>query len=198
MGFVLKGKWAQYKRLLSAKQFDAELMPRVDAALGHVADIAVSVALPRDDLTPHAGMTAERRGGGPVLVETGALRRAVRARRIQQGEWWVGVPKSSPEHRKAKILEKGATIPVTDAMRGLFFTLWLVCQGRMSEDKLGAEAKEMLKRWRGWLPFKDETSVIRIPARPFLRYAFADERVRRAYKDETMKAVRSTFRALAK
>lgn len=198
MGFVLKGKVEQYRRLLNKRAFDEILMPKVDAELGRVADIAVSVALPRSDVPGHSSLTKAMRQGGPVLVDSGELKKAIVKRRIKRGEWWVGVPKASSKFRLAKLVNDGTTITVTESMRHMFFSLWLACQGKLAEDKLGPTARALFKKWRGWLPIKAGTTQIKIPARRFMLMTFQDDRVRIPYRDAVLKAVRSTIRKLAR
>jgi hypothetical protein len=193
VGFVMKGQWDKMRALLDVRVWDKQVIPAVHSALGVVAKDIARSALPQDGLAKHAPLTADIRGGGPVLVDSGDLAHAIIAKRLPQG-WWVGVPRSSPHYVKAEALENGAVIKVTDKMRSLFFVLWLVSQGKMAASELDEPAAKMFARYPDWPMLSDSTTDLRLPPRPFMRAAFAKNKDK--YRVAVVGAITKAIRGL--
>lgn len=87
---------------------------------------------------------------------------------------WIGIEATSPAAQYARIVADGTQIEVTDAMRGMFFLLWQVSEGRRDPSILTGAAADLWNRMPGgWLPLKPETTHIIIPPRPWIRNALA-------------------------
>lgn len=82
----------------------------------------------------------------------------------------IGVLKGDENANIAMIVHEGTTIPVTNAMRGMFAALQSVSEGKREPGSLRGRAQELYaRRPQGWKALKPSTTMIRIPARPFLR-----------------------------
>jgi hypothetical protein len=105
----------------------------------------------------------------------------------------------------SKLVHEGATIPVTQRMRNMFWLLWLVDQGKYDPNKLTGRAAELYRlagsKRKGGQKFKrlaPSTTVIVIPPRPFLsRPLIEDANFRRETQEIWTEAVRATFREQA-
>jgi len=84
---------------------------------------------------------------------------------------FIGVLQTDGAYNIALTIHEGVSIKVTDAMRGLFFVLWL--KGQNPSVELTGRAKELWEKMPGgWFPLKDSTNVIVIPSRPFIKNAW--------------------------
>lgn len=99
------------------------------------------------------------------------------------------------------ILHEGATIPVTEAMRNMFYLLWLAGLGAFDPDLLKGRAREIYDATngaKGFLPIDPKTSYIRIPPRQFLTDTIKDPETINVIKTNWQRAVEATLRDQAK
>lgn len=98
-----------------------------------------------------------------------------------------------------ELLHEGATIPVTPAMRGMFFFLWKLTTGTMNPAKAEGRVAEIYERIKLTAkiiyPLKDTTTAIHIPPRPFLRDVFEDSKLAAEMKANWEKAVAAAINA---
>lgn len=116
--------------------------------------------------------TIALKGSSRPLVDSGELVKSINGRAEKWDEFVVGVLKSRMVRDEktgkskdllsiAQILHSGATVTVTPKMRRFFF--WMASRYEKGEIK------------EPWKPLSARTKVIRIPARPFLRFAVTDK-----------------------
>jgi hypothetical protein len=137
-----------------------------------------------DGMKPNSPLTEALKGSSRPLVDTGELQKSITHKLTAFDEVIIGVlrrvQKRNPKTGKvdnlqdiAAILHNGATISVTPAMRRLFFAL----SNEIPEVK----------------PLSPKTTVIVIPARPFLLAAFSPKFVAK-YRRNWEEAIERAFR----
>ena len=121
-------------------------------------------------------VTAIIKGSNKPLIHAGKLFQSVESTQRNPFTFSVGVNRLSRSGRNiAAILEKGAVIPVTPAIRGWFIGQSLETHGKVK-------------------PLKDSTTQIVIPARPFLKAALVDNKdVHKVIFMEWMDAIMLAF-----
>jgi hypothetical protein len=168
----LTGNWKGLTALL-----DRRTVPAIDQAVltASVDVLKAAVMEGFANLKANAALTIMIKGGADPAVDADELRKAIRVIFLPRRRGlWIGLEASSPASRYAQIVADGASIPVTDAMRGMFFYLWLASEGRLDPGELTGAAAALWKRAPGgWLPLKDETTHIVIPPRPWMQNALA-------------------------
>jgi hypothetical protein len=153
-----------------------------------------------------APLTHLIKGGSKPLVGTkGAdLFNAITYEQIDWKSIEVGVKRMSGMTNVAKIVHDGMTIKVTEAMRGLFYLLWLVDIGRVDESELKGRAAEIYalagkkRGGRSFEPLKPGTTSIVIPPRRYLRDMYEDKGVRHTIKENWQNAVKAAIEEQAK
>ena len=94
----------------------------------------------------------------------------------------------------AKILQRGAVIPVTAKMRGMFWLLWIASM-RNDSSKLRGRAAELFDRFQQWKPISPGTQNIIIPARPFMKDALSSASLKREVRRNYKMAISRAFNA---
>jgi len=200
--FKKTGRWAQLKRAWDPRTYERVSRRHIRKATSINAMLAVRsirYMIGKGDLAPNAPLTIAIKGAGKrPLVDTGDLRQAVTHKVINDFVAFAGVLMTDDKYNIAVTLHDGAEIGVTEAMRTMFWVLWLKSTHR-PDLKLEGRAAELYKRFKGpWYPLSAKTTAIIIPARPFVRYAFADPELHRHAKANWQRAINATFRELAK
>jgi hypothetical protein len=145
---------------------------------------------------PQSELQAWIKGADKPGVDNADLFKAVTSTRLKKMTYFVGVKRTSAEFNVAEIVHFGAVISVTKKMRGMFFLMWLVDQGRMDESELKGRAAELYSRRKGeWKPLKAGTTQIIIPGRPFVTLAMQDARTRKKIEENFRKAAQDSFRS---
>lgn len=101
----------------------------------------------------------------------------------------------------ALIVHEGTIIFVTDAMRNMFYLLWLVKIGSVEASVLKGRAKEIYdatKGAQGIVPIAKGTNYIRIPPRPYFVETIQAFETRRVVKTNWQNAVAATIKDQAK
>jgi len=196
-GFKKGPGWKKLQAALDPKKFTAKLKKNVGKATsinGELVKAAIQRGIQRGRKPKGAALTILIKKSRKPLVDKGELFGAITA---QQSDWktvFVGVLRNAPEFSIAETLHEGANIPVTPAMRALFTMLWWVSQGKMAPEKLTGRAKELWEKAPGiWLPLKASTGIIHIPSRPFIRLAFANNKLKKAVKQNWNNAVAASL-----
>ncbi len=138
-------------------------------------------AIIREEITngsyePNRELTVALKGGRNEPLKgdrSGAsLFKAITSSVINDYTVFIGVLQTSGEYNIALTIHEGVSIKVTEAMRGLFYILWLKGEKNPTLELTG-RAKELWDKMPGgWLPLRKSTSVIVIPSRPFIKNAW--------------------------
>jgi hypothetical protein len=146
-------------------------------------------------LKPNAPLTKSIKGSSKPLVDSGLTFQAITSKVQDDFTVFIGVLRTSEKYHLVVTLHEGETIRVTPAMRGMFFNLWRASIGEIDSSKLTGRAAELWKRKPGgWYPLREDTQVIVIPARPFMRIAFSDPQFKKLVRDNWSKAIAASFR----
>ncbi len=175
------------KNLQKASQVNALLATKI-----------VRDTIKNGDFTRNRPLTIAIKGSAKPLVDDGDLFGAVTSVVVSPTKMFVGILKKDGVFNIAVTLHNGATINVTPAMRGLFFVLSQVSQGKASPSKLKGRAAELYEDFQGWKALKESTKAIVIPARPFMRKAFKSKKMKKLIGDNWKVALQTTFRDTAK
>lgn len=202
MGFTLRKDrgWAQFQKALDGSKFKrilAKHLRRASRLNGKLAEAAVRTAIRRGVFAANAPLTIMIKGSSKPLVDNNDLANAVSSTLVSDTELFVGFTKTSDLYDIALSVHEGVEIRVTPSMRGLFFALWQASIGKLDSAKLTGRAKELWERQPGgWLPLKDSTNFISIPARRFLEEAMSDEEFKRRVKQNWERAVEAAVKEL--
>jgi len=172
--------------MLDASRFSGAIATNIDRAT--VANAMLAAAEIRRRIrgkryTPNAALTTLIKGSSTPLVDEALLFQAVTHQRIDGKTAFAGVirrarGKGGDLADIATMLHEGASLPVTPAMRGLFYVLAQATQGKRDPATLTGRAAEIFAQLKGKgpiYPLKPGTTVIVIPPRPFLREVFEDK-----------------------
>lgn len=155
-------------------------------------------------LDRNAALTRALKGDDKPLVGDGSLFQAITERDNSQGERievFSGVLRTSDVYNIGATVHEGVVLQVTEAMRGLFFMLWVASQ-RQQEGRalpeLTGRAAELFGIYQNWYPLSAGTKAITIPPRRWIDMAFADAGLKRESQRNWGKAVQDTFRERAR
>lgn len=167
---------------------------------GKLAEAIVRQTIRAGVPPPNAALTVAIKGSNKPLVDHGTgIFQAVTSKAMSATEVFVGVLRTSEAFNIAATIHNGATIRVTDKMRGMFYVLWLASQGSIKPGDLEGRAAELFERMpTGWKPLKASTTHIVIPERPFMRIAFRNPRLLRQARANWRQAVNTAMRELAR
>lgn len=194
-GLSLTGDWDRLRRALDSNKFTRALRRNVVPAMGQSAQELQSRVRRPSGLAPNAALTIMVKGRNDPLRDTGDLLSSVEVKKQGPFRFVIGVSGNSRSARLAEFLHEGGQIPVTDAMRNMFRLLWLASIGKLDPGKLRGRARELYARQpTGWKPLRPTTSVIRIPARPFLRQALEEAGFRRDFRVRLMRSAFKSWR----
>lgn len=188
-GIKLGPGWVKCKAKLDPKVCGKFMQEEVAKATELNARVVAGAM--RDELTDkisprNADLTVALKRSTKPLVDRGQLFQAITGVKVRWNKGEAGVRRRTRRGGRggsivdlAKMLHEGGTIPVTNAMRGLFKALWQASQGKLDPAKLSARGQQLFKRYKKWLPLKASTRYIVIPARPFADRAVENEDVQR-------------------
>lgn len=201
-------KWNRgAKRLTGAwdpRKMDAAMrrhMRRASAINGKLAEAeARQVIRTSRNLQRNAPLTVALKGENKPLVGlTAELFRAITSKATSPNTVFVGVLRTDSVYNVAKTIHEGTTIPVTPAMRGLFFVLWKASTGDIDPSALTGRAAELWDQMSsGWKPLKKSTTAIVIPSRPFMDIAFESARLMKRAQTNWQKAFQTAVNERAK
>ncbi len=148
----------------------------------------------------NASLTIAIKGSSAPLRDTGLLLRSISVTKRRWDSTRIGVidrgslsSAGLTMERLATILQKGAVIPVTPGMRGLFHILWLSSIGR-NPHELNGRAAELFNRFQNWKPISRSTSQIIIPARPFVKPALDDHKLKLEIRRNYRRAIQQAWK----
>ena len=129
--------------------------------LHSVLEIFQNQGLPNEPWKELSQFTIGKKHSRSILIDKGMLMNSIMAGPVTEGQpVEVGIF-GGPTIEYAWIHEFGAEIPVTDAMRSFFKAKTI--QERQTKPKLPPDQYQ-------WYPLKEDTEVISIPPRPYLRW----------------------------
>jgi hypothetical protein len=206
-GITLTGEWRKLRAILNPGKFRRRLETEVGKATTKNALLvrrAIREAI-RSNIRPDKSplSVALARGGTKTLIgRTSALWRSVTHLRVSWNRGFAGVLRRGKRKRGVDLfnlavtLHEGASIKVTDRMRGLFAALFWA---RMKGDPSILKSKRARELWRAapgfeWRRLSPSTRAIRIPGRPFVKKALRDRRLRQEVEKNWNDAVDRAFR----
>lgn len=200
--FKLDKGWARWEKAVdpvAMKKAMDNHVPRATALNAHIAQKYVRDAIKSGMYAPNAALTMAIKGSSKPLVDQGSgLFQAVNVEQIDDYNYFIGVLRGDKSYNIAMAVHEGVKIGVSDKMRGLFYVLWRASQGTLPPSELTGRAAELWRRMPGgWKPLKASTSVIIIPARPFMAKAFADPGLHAMVQRNWHQALEASFKELA-
>lgn len=202
MGWKPDAGWDRLKEALDPARFTKEMRRQLKMASrrnGKIMEAAVRRHIKKGGFEKNAALTIAIKGSSKPLVDHGQLFQFITSRIIGDFSLFVGVLRSDEHYNIIAAIHQGVTIPVTDAMRGMFFALWQASTGVLPPSKLTGRAAELWARKPGgWLPLKASTKYINIPARRFFDGVMADAALIKRLKGNWRDALWQTFKSRAK
>lgn len=204
--FKITGNWKRLQHIVSKDRFERALKVDVRKATTQAAMIVVKEIKKRisgRSYSPNAQLTILIKKSTLPLVDDSDLYNSITHMTVDEKSAFVGVLRKveidgRPAADLALMLHEGASITVTNAMRGLFFALASVGEGRMQASELTGRAAELAtqlgSRIKKIRPLKASTSVIVIPPRPFLKVPFEDRALLGRIKQIWERAVDASIR----
>lgn len=192
----LKGAW-------DPKKMDSVLKKHMKQATGLNGKLmeaeARQVIKTSRGLRRNAPLTAALKGENKPLVGlTAEMFRAITSKVVGADAVFVGVLRTDEKYNIAQIVHDGVIIPVTPAMRGLFFVLYQASSGKISPAELTGRAAELWDQMPGdWRPLEDSTTTIVIPSRPFLDIAFKSVQFKKRANSNWNMALRAAVKERA-
>ncbi len=204
-GFVMDKGWQRLDLAFDASKFKGTSRKHLRLAAernGKLALGAVRRGLRRGGFEENAELTEHIKGAGKKpLIDTGTRLFQGLTSEVQSDDKtvFIGFLLADRNFEAAAAIHEGAVIKVSQAMRNMFRLLWMVSVGNMSPDRLTGRAAELWKRASGgWLPLKPSTKVIVIPARPFIKRAFEEPKLRAGVKRNWEQAIQRSLREQSK
>jgi len=185
---------------LDSKQFDKIMrrnMRRATQLNGMVAQAAYRRAIQAGVKPANAALTQAIKGDDKPLVGTSEMFNAITSKVVNDFTSFAGVLRRDDIYNIAVIVHEGATIPVSQKMRNMFYMLWQASIGKIDPSELTGRAKELFEAMQNWYPLKESTNVIEIPARPWMRNANDDPEMKRLMKRNWQQALQASFREQA-
>lgn len=180
-GFKTTKDWVRMAIKLDPAKFHARALPLIRKATGANALFvvrAVREQIRGGKFQQNAPLTQAMKSGGRPLNMTGRrLFPAITHQMIDEFTVWVGVKMSNKFYNIAKAIHDGAVIPVTVAMRRLFWVLFQASRGAIKPSELVGRAAQLwrMNKSKVWFPIGTSTTTIVIPPRPFIQQAFTPE-----------------------
>lgn len=202
--YVETGGWKKLRAMLAPDKLLPALEKNITKATifnALLARKAIRENIQSSKFAVNAGLTILIKGSSKPLVGKDArLFNAITYQLINPYTVFVGAIRKSGDTDTVNLIEllhEGASFPVTPAMRGMFFYLWKLTTGKMNESKAEGRVAEIYARIKGTgkiiYPLKDSTSVITIPARPFMRSVFEDAALAAKMKANWVNAINSAI-----
>jgi hypothetical protein len=191
------------QKALKAPAFHATLrkqLRRASILNGKLVERRIRELIRRGGFEKNANLTVALKGSSKPLVDSGQVFQFITSKVIDDTTVFVGALRTDDHYNIIETIHNGATIPVTPAMRGLFFVLWQAGKGAMPLSKLEGRAAELFRRMPGdgWRPLRDSTTHIIIPPRPFIHKAMEDAMLQLKVKENWVMAVQSAMKIRAK
>lgn len=141
---------------------------------------------------PNSSFTILTKRSSKPVVDSGELFKAIAYKLLTDTRAEVGIIKTSGAANYGIIVHEGAVIPVTPAMRGMFYALARYSEGSLDYSELGERAQEIVdhaKRGAKFKPLDKMTTRLLIPGRPFIRDVIEDPALQLQISANWLKAV---------
>jgi len=174
--FKIKGL-KRWQKALNARGFDRSVrfhMRRATQLNGLLGSkVQRKVIQSGRGLKKNAALTAAIKGTNKPLTDYGDLFQSITHKVIDDFTVFTGLLRTDKSFDVGLALHEGYEVNVTKKMRGMFFILWQASIGKVPINKLDGRAKELFNRMnKGWLPLKQDTTLIVVPPRPWIKIAF--------------------------
>lgn len=197
-GFKMDSGWKRFSAAFDTPKFKRKFQRHRHIAFDAIARVIIKQAIERGSFARNAALTEMIKGGNTPLEDTGKKLSRALTTRLTRNEMFIGVPVGDEFYQTARTLHEGATIKVTPKMREMFILLWLASDGGIAPSSLTGRAAELFKRQSsGWLPLRESTKAIKIPARPFIDEAFNSAEARAMAELAFTNAVNRTIAEMA-
>lgn len=200
--------WDRFEKALDPKKFGPALRRHVGKATERNAIVArsqvrkeIRAGVPPEnkELTARLKSRGSRKTTKPIVGTPGAdLWNAIDWYVESWNEAFVGVKRTSEEYNVAEVVHEEKVIRVTEKMRHMFRVLAWASESKVAPHLEGRarELWELGGRWKTkWKPLKPSTKAIRIPRRPFFRYAFQDRGLKRTVQENWSRGVANALKA---
>lgn len=189
----------KFGRIMEPSRFNNALRKHVSLATRRGALLVrkeIRRSIKKGVAPKNAPLTRAIKGSSKPLVDKGDLWQAISIEQPDFGTAFIGVKRTDENYDVARALHEGVSIKVTPKMRGLFHILWLASVARREGKPippLTGRAAQLFARFQDWKPLKQDTQVIRIPARPFIADTFGRQDVKDGVIQQWNKAIASAF-----
>ncbi len=203
--FKMNKGWKRLEHALDPKQLTSTVRKHLRRAArlnGKLAEAAVRKEMSTGKFKPNAPLTVAIKGGRNEPLQgyrTGSpMFKAITSQIIDDHTVFIGVLQANEQYNIALVVHEGATIEVTDAMRGLFSILAAAERDPKIEKKLTGRARELWDQMPGgWYPLKPSTKAIIIPKRPFIEQAFKQAKLQKQVKLNWEQAIEAAMKEQA-
>ncbi len=197
------GDWAKWQAALAPGVMDRAIrrqMRRATALNAKLAERTIRQTIRGGGFAPNAPLTIHIKSSSKALVDQGTgIFQAITSVIIDDMTTFAGVIRTSGQFNIAMALHEGAVLPVTPAMRGMFFALWQASIGALGSSDLTGRARELWERQPGgWFPLSASTTRILIPGRPFIKSAFASTTMKQLVIQNWQRALQEAMRDLSR
>lgn len=202
-GFKRDKGWKRLEKAFDPKRFKAVARKHLRVAAGRNGKIAEGMV--REQIKANAGgfqknadLTVALKGSGknPLVDTARSLFQAITSIVVDDTTTFVGVPSRSDFYDVAVAIHDGASIPVSDKMRGMFFMLWRASVG--DDVTLTGRAKDLFAKSQDWLPLKKSTEAIIIPGRPYMKQAFKNPELHKMARKNWEDAINAAMKEQAR
>lgn len=203
-GFKIDKGWPRLELGFDGRKFKGVSRKHLRVATqrnGAIAVSAVRRVVRAGGFEPRAALTIHISGSGkrPLVDSATRLFQGLTAVVRSDTRVFVGFKLGNPAFGAAVAVHEGAIIKVTDKMREMFRILWLASMGTIDPSILTGRAAALWERKSGgWLPLNAATQLIVIPARPFIKKAFADTKLKARVKRNWEIAIQKSLAEQAK
>lgn len=198
-GIALKG-WGSFKKAIKPEHAGPIIEAHVGKALqlaGKILEAAQRKRIKTGMPPPNAPLTIAIKGSSKPLADRGDLFGANKSTAVAWNKVFVGVLATEGVYDIARTIHDGKVIPVTDKMRGLFTVLWMASIGSIEPSALTGRAAELWSRMPGgWHPLDENTKVIVIPARPWIKDTFEDPAIQKKVEKILNAAVKHAIKEI--
>lgn len=207
----LDKSWKQFKKAIDPKYAGPVLKKHVGRATSangaavrrRIRQHIKAGAPTREGHVGNAPLTALIKGGDKPIVGTkGAdLFNSITYKAYNWRTVYVGAHRMGDGVNIAEIVHNGRIIKVTQAMRGMFWLLWLAAKGRVNPGQLAGRAMYLWlqagPRAKDFKPISKGKTHIVIPSRPFIKDVLEQDETRMILDTNWTNAMAATLKELA-
>jgi len=198
-GFKPDRGWARFSKAIDPRIFKSKSLHhlrRASAQIGVAGESVTRKNLESGSYEANAPLTIAIKRSSLQLADRGALKKAITSKVIDPLTVFLGVLRTDRRYNIALTIHDGSEIKVTQRMRTMFHYLWL--KSHDPTVKLTGRALDLWDRFKGlWHKISLSTSVIVIPARPFMVSTFRDPALKKLAVTLWTRAINLTLRELA-